>query len=131
MHNVFLSLLLLAMCFLCVLAVHQNTKASTYRIHEKFAAEDDGALDDREAREFDSNLDFVDDKTKDDQDLYFAQEDEGDKWINKKSVDYSEWKKKNEFKVNDDKKEVEEEKGLLRKLIQKFKNMLHKIGKRR
>lgn len=46
-------------------------------------------------------------------------------------MDYSEWDKVNGFKLNDDKEEVEEEKGMLKKLIQKFKNLLHKIGKRR
>lgn len=48
-------------------------------------------------------------------------------------VDYSEWPwyKKNGLTTNDEKEEVEEEKGMIRKLIDKFKNLLHKIGKRR
>ena len=48
-------------------------------------------------------------------------------------VDYSEWPwyKKNGLTTNDEEEEVEEEKGMIRKLIDKFKNLLHKIGKRR
>ena len=50
------------------------------------------------------------------------------------SMDYSEWERSNGLKLNDDdkeEKEVEEEKGVIKKLIKKFKNLLHKLGKRR
>ena len=50
------------------------------------------------------------------------------------SVDYSELERSNAgLKLNDDDKEeeVEEEKGVIKKLIKKFKNLMHKLGKRR
>lgn len=50
------------------------------------------------------------------------------------SMDYREWERSNGLKLNDDdkeEKEVEEEKGVIKKLIKKFKNLLHKLGKRR
>lgn len=54
------------------------------------------------------------------------------------SVDYREWNKMDGFASDDEKAEVqvkeqekEEEKGMIRKFIEKFKNLLHKIGKRK
>ena len=57
------------------------------------------------------------------------------------SVDYSEWDSANEqFKLNDDPEEAEEkeekeeeeaEKGMFKKLFEKFKNWIRKIGKRK
>ena len=56
------------------------------------------------------------------------------------SVDYSEWETNQRFKSNDDTEEAEEkeeekeeeeaEKGMLKKLFEKFKNWIHKLGKR-
>lgn len=59
------------------------------------------------------------------------------------SVDYSEWDSSEQHKVNDDTDEAEEEeeeeekeeeeaeKGLFKKLFEKFKNWIRKIGKRK
>ncbi len=57
------------------------------------------------------------------------------------SVDYSEWDANKRLKLNDDIEEAEEkeeekeeeeaEKGMFKKLFQKFKNWIHKLGKRK
>ena len=56
-------------------------------------------------------------------------------------MDYSEWDSNEQFKLNDDTEEAEEkeeeeeeeeaEKGVFKKLFEKFKNWVRKIGKRK
>lgn len=114
------------------------TPVSSYRemaIKENLDDLSDLALEEREAREemnyLKSHLDFDEDKQKDD-DLYFVQGDDYE-IKNRKSVDYSDWKKKrNKYPLNDktEEEEAKKEKGFLKKMIEKIKNMLHKFGKR-
>lgn len=79
MHSIFLTALLLAICFssLGVLAAHRSERDSGFTMVENFAEEND-ALDDREIKEnSDSNafLDFdFDDEKQNVDDLFFLQE---------------------------------------------------------
>lgn len=136
MNHVFLFLLSLAICLssLSAFTIDQNAKSSALNMGKKYEDNNEFVLDEREARETfpNENSDFHDGGKTDD-DLFFALEDDT-KWKNKKSMDYSEWERSNGLKLNDDDKveeEVEEEKGVIKKLIKKFKNLLHKLGKRR
>lgn len=120
----------------------ENEKSLLFRMEENLAEENDNGFDDREARleshdkgkrEFDdAELENTDD------DLYFSQDD--GEFEKRKSVDYSEWDSNEQFKLNDDTEEAEEkeekeeeeaEKGMFKKLFEKFKNWIRKIGKRK
>lgn len=121
----------------------ENEKRFDFKIEERLAEENDNGFDDRETRlerEGNRELDDANGENSDD-DLFFSQDD--GEFEKRKSVDYSEWDSSEQHKVNDDTDEAEEEeeeeekeeeeaeKGLFKKLFEKFKNWIRKIGKRK
>lgn len=120
----------------------ENEKRFDFKIEERLAEENDNGFDDRETRlEREGNREFDDANGENsDDDLFFSQDD--GEFEKRKSVDYSEWDSSEQHKVNDDTDEAEEEeeeekeeeeaeKGLFKKLFEKFKNWIRKIGKRK
>ncbi|XP_020620397.1 glutamic acid-rich protein-like [Orbicella faveolata] len=120
----------------------ENEKRFDFKVEERLAEENDNGFDDRETRlEREGNREFDDANGENsDDDLFFSQDD--GEFEKRKSVDYSEWDSSEQHKVNDDTDEAEEEeeeekeeeeaeKGLFKKLFEKFKNWIRKIGKRK
>ncbi|KAJ7389625.1 hypothetical protein OS493_029964 [Desmophyllum pertusum] len=116
-------------------------------MEENLAEENDHGLDDRETRldndNGNRNFDGYHYNDQTDDDLFFLQDDDEVERKRKSGADYSEWDTTNRFNyLNDDaeekkkkkeeeKEEEEAEKGMFKKLFNKFKNWIGKLGKRR